>query len=1385
MPSPVILLAFANERTGGSQYLRNLPQEQHLIRKSLEKAEDNGLCEVVVLPNATLDQLVETFQRQKYRDRIAVFHYGGHAGSFKLLLEDAEGKTRPAHAEGLIPFLARQRGLKLVFINGCHSGDQAQALTDGGIPAVIGTSNAIDDEVATELAAGFYRSLGEGMPLENAWQETVFRIKAGQGSGNLSRFYHKGPAAGASRSVVALDLNAAYDQFPWRLHVRPGAEAIRDWNLPAEADDPYFGLPAIPPNYNLPEEPYRFLGRYTNADAGIFFGRGTYIRDIYHQLHSPHASPVLLLYGQSGVGKSSLLEAGLFPRLESEFDLRLARRNPAVGLLGQLCEALGLPAAETDAGALLSRWQQLEGNAPKKGLLIAVDQVEEVYTRPRDRDPDELANFLTCVGRIFAHPADRPKGKLLLSYRKEYHPEIDKACRAAAVPRDAVFLDRLDRQGLIEIVNGLTSTPALRHKYRLRIEEGLPVLIADDLLVDKNSPISPILQIILTRLWQEEAEKDERYFNCDAYNELRKKGVLLDDFFQQQMAELHRWEEEVQQAAESSGLALDMLQCHTTSLGTAESRNLDELRALYQHQGDRLEMLIRQLNGLYLLTAVGQDRSSLAHDTLAPVVQKEHNESDRPGQRASRILASKMMDFERQPDRTYIDEEDLRLVEEGAGGMRIWTGKEQELIEKSRQRRARLQAERKRNRRLKMGFVALITVLAVTASFLWWRSSVQASVNQLISEALRQKETDATEALKKIQLAWEKIRKAPFSLDRSLALQTRRDIYEQNEFYRHAYSLDTAVTAVDLSGDASLLLAAAGNQVFLWDTAGRPTQLFPLKGAINAVAFSPDEQLILVACRDSTIGLWDRKGNIKTLMKERTGRVNLALFSPGGDTILSATNRGRVILRNLNGDTLKSWAAHSPGEVTAAVFFPKGDTIVTGGTDRTVNLWDKSGRKINAFPQDNGIVALAASPLGGRFLVATLDTVRLLNTDGRQILAFKPHEKRITDVAFSPDSQSFFTAGMDGQVRSWDLKGNLIKTYRGHADFVRALKLSADGRNFITAGEDGQVKWWEKDSKVARQFGPHKAAVTAIAISPDGQYVLTGVGGELAEIEANSGDAAYEELMYEEAYDASIPVYLWQIDGRRLRVLTGHADEITALAFAPDSREFLTASRDYQAIIWRENDSIVLPHNGEVYAVAYAPDGRMIATGGNDRNAYLWSRSGVLLDTISHPELVSSLAFSPDGSLLLTGCFDGFARLWQLADPPVCRDSFASRKPDLTCVAFSPDGRHLAFGEGDSDAIVTVCDTKGKTCHTIRLPEFNPAGQKRVNSLAFSPDGKYIAAGLEGGSVRLLDLSGEELLIIRESGEKGVTGVSFSRDGKLILAGSMDGMARLLKNIID
>ena len=163
---PVILLVYANDRVDPSRHLRNLSVEIGLIRDALQPAEQAGLCQVLIEANAGADRIFSVFQDARYRHRIAVLHYAGHADEYRLLLESAAGGTPSdqgaAHAAGLAAFLGGQQGLELVFLNGCSTAPQVQGLLDAGCPTVIATSQAIDDGVATEFAAHFYQGLGGG-----------------------------------------------------------------------------------------------------------------------------------------------------------------------------------------------------------------------------------------------------------------------------------------------------------------------------------------------------------------------------------------------------------------------------------------------------------------------------------------------------------------------------------------------------------------------------------------------------------------------------------------------------------------------------------------------------------------------------------------------------------------------------------------------------------------------------------------------------------------------------------------------------------------------------------------------------------------------------------------------------------------------------------------------------------------------------------------------------------------------------------------------------------------------------------------------------------------------------------------------------------------------
>lgn len=150
---PIIFLAFANDRGHGLGYLRNLPEEARRLRATLAAAERAGLCEVILRQNVTIDEVVDIFQSAANRNRIAIFHYGGHANGYQLLLETTQGDAALADAGGLAAFLAQQTGLELVFLNGCSTAEQTQDLLDAGVSAVISTSQAVDDRVATNFSA--------------------------------------------------------------------------------------------------------------------------------------------------------------------------------------------------------------------------------------------------------------------------------------------------------------------------------------------------------------------------------------------------------------------------------------------------------------------------------------------------------------------------------------------------------------------------------------------------------------------------------------------------------------------------------------------------------------------------------------------------------------------------------------------------------------------------------------------------------------------------------------------------------------------------------------------------------------------------------------------------------------------------------------------------------------------------------------------------------------------------------------------------------------------------------------------------------------------------------------------------------------------------------
>lgn len=220
---PIILLAFSNETPTDARHLRNLPLEESKIMEALDVAEQLGMCEVKRCPpNASLEDIINLFQR--YHNRIAVFHYGGHANGFQLLLNSAtKTEMKSAHSAGFIPFLKSQEGLKLVFFNGCSTKIQAEELSTDSPISTISTSRSVNDEVARKCAIRFYKGLANQLTIAKAWQAAEQEVYASFGKANTRDLVWEGSDEEEETALWNVIIN---DQN-WKLMKLSAQEVLR------------------------------------------------------------------------------------------------------------------------------------------------------------------------------------------------------------------------------------------------------------------------------------------------------------------------------------------------------------------------------------------------------------------------------------------------------------------------------------------------------------------------------------------------------------------------------------------------------------------------------------------------------------------------------------------------------------------------------------------------------------------------------------------------------------------------------------------------------------------------------------------------------------------------------------------------------------------------------------------------------------------------------------------------------------------------------------------------------------------------------------------------------------------------------------------------------
>jgi len=921
-PKPVVLLAFANEQEG-KRSLRELPEEARKLREALQKAEDRGLCELEVRTNVTFDEVVEVFNR--HGRRVAIFHYGGHAGPDSLLLESSEGTARVAHAGGLAEFLGLQGGLQLVFLNGCSTGPQVADLKAAGVDAVVATARPIDDKVAREFSVAFYTQLTIGRTFRDAFTAAGVLVKADH-HGNTPRDLIRVELP-FSTEDIADDLG-----FPWKLYVRDGAEAVEQESLPKLARQPLLGLPPLPPATWLPPTPYRHLQRFTRTEAHVFFGRGQEIADLYGLVISPTARRVILYSGATGVGKSSVLDAGILPRLAATHEVVYLRRDAAAGLLGTLRAGL-MPPGDGSAPApdLSGLWRARD--TPERPLVVVLDQAEEAFTRPRPgiSPADEVAELVRTLQTQFQDPAHSPPGRLILGFRKEWLQEFERAHDHARLGYESLRLGPLDHDGIVEAIEGPTQTDDLRRHYGLTIAPGLANSIAIELERDAGSALAPTLQVLLTKMWTAAGCKGAS-FTPALYDRLKDEGFLLNDVLDEGLKKLKAWRPDVV----DSGFALDLLEYHTTPLGTAETRTRADLLIRYGHRANVLDECLRLCESSYLLIpaetrpgdavaalppeadAPGREPvpTRLGHDTLAPLVRERFRASMAPGQRARRLLENRAAEWQDSATGHPLDRPDLETVERGLAGMRRPTDDEHRLIEASRKARDQQEKTEARNKTVRrVALIAFAVLFLILAGVTVWAWLAQAAATRKTAEILTQSGINALE---------------------------QEHTFEAMHLFAQAVLTLSSDARAQADNRLRLSFLGPGHVPALRSILGHA-------GAVNSAAFSPDGARVVTASFDRTARVWSAAdGKPIAKLKGHADMVTSAAFSPDGARVVTASfDRTARVWSAADGKPIAELKGHA-GPVTSAAFSPDGARVVTASYDHTARVWHLEPLKCEA-----------------------------------------------------------------------------------------------------------------------------------------------------------------------------------------------------------------------------------------------------------------------------------------------------------------------------------------------------------------------------------------------------------------------------------------------------